>query len=70
MKKTVLPLPESFIVHAAALVDHVHGKPVKKEDTHSVALESARNRRFTLSVMEIAPLHRMATPAVMGLRHK
>ena len=70
MKKTALPLPESFIVHATALVNHVHGKSATQEDAHSVALASARSRRFSLTVMELAPLPPVSTPQMMDLRQK
>ena len=70
MKKTVLHLPESFIVHAAALVNHVHGRNVTQEDAHSVAIESARKSRFSLSVMEMTPLLRVQNRSVLDLRQK
>ena len=34
MRKTVLPLPESFIVHATALINHVHAKTAPPPADH------------------------------------
>jgi hypothetical protein len=58
MRKTVLPLPESFIVHATALVNHVHAKTAPPPTDHrETALELMLRGDFVVTMADMgAPL--------------
>jgi hypothetical protein len=49
MKKPVLPLPETFVLHATALINHVHSKqaasPSASENNDACFRRSAREYR-------------------------
>ncbi len=69
MIKPVLPLSESFVLHATALVNQLHGRKTVGRDPQPLAIEQARNRRFSMTAMD--PLARMNTnPVVQSLRRK
>jgi hypothetical protein len=61
MRKSVLPLPESFIVHATALIHHVHAKTTPPPADHrETALESLLRGEFVVTMADMgspAPLH-------------
>jgi hypothetical protein len=63
MRKTVLPLPESFTIHATALVNHVHNK-VKppKSDPGKSALDSLRRGVMVVTMAD------MRSPFAISLR--
>jgi hypothetical protein len=57
MKKNLLPLSESFTLHAAALLNKVHLQPKPKPVRRSRLLDSARHQRFIFGTLDFNILH-------------
>ncbi len=57
MKKNLLPLSESFTLHAGALLNKVHHQPKPKRVRQSTLHAGARHQRFVFGTMDFGILH-------------